>query len=99
MRELLGPKGDIVLFVILPKSDPVYLYVFHECISCLTVDLASELFVQVYYSHCKLESRDGRTKDHQEVNIGICSCLVSSTLSDTNPLALWFNHRRFCFMV
>lgn len=32
-REFVGPKGDIVLFVILPKSDPVYLNMFAKNVS------------------------------------------------------------------
>ena len=32
-RELDGSKGDIVLFVISPKSDPVYLDMFAKNVS------------------------------------------------------------------
>lgn len=32
-RKLDGSKGDIVLFVILPKSDPVYLYMSAKNVS------------------------------------------------------------------
>lgn len=78
----------------------LFVHACQECLRCLTLGLASVLFVQVCYSHCKLGSRDGRTRYNQKANPGVpCTQMVRSTLRDTLLSALWFNHTIVCFMV
>lgn len=100
-RELGGrQRGHGPLCNFTQEQPCLFVRVCQECISCLTLYLASVLLVQVCHSHCKLESRDGRTRYNQKVNTGIpCTCMVSSNPRDTILLALWCNHRIVCFMV